>query len=52
MSDTYTYAQLDLSDDYDTRLGQILEHLEGLDDTEVAEWVMDLLTMPRCVTGE
>jgi len=52
MSETYTYSQLDLSDDYKTRLGQILEQMEQQDETEIAEWIMYLLTIPRCVTGE
>jgi hypothetical protein len=49
MSDTITYASLELSDDYSERFAFIQDEVERISDKEVVEWIMYLLTIPRCV---
>lgn len=50
MSDTLTYAALDLPTDYDERLAEVEAQVANMSDYETAEWILYLLTLPR-VTG-
>lgn len=46
---SYTYTDIDLSEDAADRLIDILDIIQNMEDIEIAEWVMFLLTEDKIV---